>query len=147
MEVPTEWSQIQGDAWVDQGIVIGATIFAAPNLSGLWDWTGPGVGLMITDEYDFFGGIEGMTNSINNLLTEDCTFFSQQEYQAGNWNGFLNLYNACGAGNATMFAFIGTPDDHPGSYLAVYQFQALEERDVDAFTHSITHFTVIDELP
>ena len=147
IEVPSEWTQVQGGAWNDQGNIIGATIFAAPDLGQLADWTGPGVGLMISDEYDYLGGIEGMATSLYELLLRDCTFYSRQEYRAGIWYGNLDIFNSCGPGQVAMFAFVGTPEDHPGGYLAVMQFQVLDERDVDAFTHAMTHFTVIDQLP
>jgi len=147
MEVPSEWTQVQGGAWNDQGTIVGATIFAAPDLGRLADWSGPGVGLMITDQYDYFGGLEGMATSLYELLLRDCTFYSRQEYRAGIWYGNLDIFNSCGPSQVAMFAFVGTPEDHPGGYLAVMQFQVVDERDVDAFSHAMTHFTVINELP
>ncbi len=51
MEVPNEWSDLDGSAWVDGGETIGASIAAAPNLQEFLNaWSQPGVSFYASDD-------------------------------------------------------------------------------------------------
>ena len=144
VEVPIEWNDVDGSAWVLDGEQIGVTVSASTDLAGYNDtYETPGM---------FFGASRSLIADydVNSLLdavdfSADCTFDGRYEYDDGVYVGYYDLYLECGSAQSTIASIAAVPDD--GTFIVWVLTQMINDRDVDAFGQIIDTFQVVDELP
>lgn len=147
IEIPSTWTQVRTQPWVVDGQTIGSMITAAEDENTFLDFTGPGMALSITDEFDRMGGIEGMLQALQSLAVKDCGYDQRYDYSTPVWQGKFDVYVGC-AGHETVYVTLAAePVDHPGGYLAVLMVQVPSASELDIFDHLSKHFTVIGPLP
>ncbi len=143
VEVPTEWSDIDGAPYTDTDGTSVIDVRAAPSLSGFLNaWDTPGM---------IFSASSGWTETYTTELLLDaaggsdaCEYAGREPYEDPAYTGYYDLYTNCGDTLATYVIVAAEPAD--GSYLLLVQVQANEERDFDALDHILASFFVIGEV-
>ena len=144
VEVPVEWNDVDGSAWMSEGEQIGVTVSASTDLVGFNDtYDTPGM---------FFGASRPLIAEydVNSLLdaldfSDDCTFDGRYEYDDGVYVGYYDLYVECGSAQSTIASIAAVPED--GTFIVWVLTQMINDRDVDAFGQIIDTFQVVDSLP
>jgi len=144
VEVPVEWTDVDGSAWMSDGEQIGVTVSASTDLAGFNDtYETPGM---------FFGASRSLLveYDVNSLLdavdfSDDCTFDGRYEYDDTVYVGYYDLYVECGSAQGTIASIAAVPED--GSFIVWVLTQMINDRDVDAFGQIIDTFQVVDSLP
>jgi serine protease Do len=144
VEVPQEWTDVDGSAWVLDGEVIGATVSAASDLAGFNDTFGtPGIffgaSRALAEEYD----VTGLLDEVD--FSNDCIFDGRYEYDDGAYVGFYDLYVECGPEQSTIASIAAMPQGGP--FIVWVLTQIVSDRDVDAFGQITDTFQVIGDLP
>lgn len=138
VEVPAEWSDVDGSPWVVDGEQIGWQITAAPDISGFNTlWTTPGM---------FFGAsIELASYSEEELLdlfdfSESCSYGGREPYQDPLYSGVYDLWSGCG-GTDTLFVVVSaTPESR--AYIILVAVQVVTEADLAALDQILNTFIV-----
>lgn len=149
MEVPQSWSEIDGRAWLDGGEVIGASIYAAPDLDGfLTTWGQPGVIFNASDDLAKLGGYIQLLDIISADFRDACELDGRYDYDDGYYRGKFDYFVKCGGpGGADYMVLTAVPIDNPGSSLILVEVQILSSADLDAADRILATFDVIGALP
>ncbi|MEZ4591191.1 MAG: S1C family serine protease [Chloroflexota bacterium] len=139
MQVPAEWRDVDGSAWLLDGNPIGLSLTAAPNIEALnSSWTTPGVFFGATDQFDL---------TVDELLdgfdyNGDCTYEGRSVYEDEVYSGKYDFWYGCGSGQegAMILTLAVQPSD--GSYLALVLIQMLTQADLDAADQILATFFV-----
>lgn len=146
MEVPTDWSDVRGDPWVDEdGAYIGAMIVAAPDSDAFLDSLDvPGV---------FFVASRGLAAeyTVDALLT-DLSFTGscsqqgpRQSYDDGLYVGKYEEHGGCGAdGGTTTYVIAAMPEEQ--DYMLWLGIQVRGEGGLDVATQIADTFLVAGDL-
>ncbi|MCB8978884.1 MAG: serine protease [Ardenticatenaceae bacterium] len=139
MQVPAEWRDVDGSAWLLDGNQIGLSLTAAPDIDGLNSgWITPGVFFGATDQFDL---------TVDELLdgfdySGDCTYEGRSVYDDEVYSGKYDFWYGCGSGQegAMILTLAVQPSD--GSYLALVLIQMLTQADLDAADQILATFFV-----
>ena len=145
VEVPVEWSDVNGANWTDSedGTVIGSELMASTSLDGFnTDYVTPGVDILAS------AGLGG--EDMNTLVdffdfSTDCTYDGRFDYDDSVFTGVYDQYSDC-AGEGSVIIVLGAePADR--SYAMVVLVQAVTDADLDALDHILNTFNVVGVLP
>ncbi|MGC9335740.1 MAG: S1C family serine protease [Anaerolineae bacterium] len=144
VEVPREWNDIDGGAWVVDGTEIGAAVSASADLVGLnntFDTSGLffGASKLLVAEYDPSSFLDDA-----NFL-DGCVLDGRYEYDDGYYVGYYDLYLNCGDALSSIVNIAAEPED--GSFLVWVAAQLVTEPDYDALGRIIDTFQVVGNLP
>lgn len=143
MEVPVEWSDVDGSNWVSDGAVFGAQLIAAPSVEGFnTTWETPGVQMLASAQL--------ANSNMGELLdffdfSTDCTYDSRNPYEDPVFTGQYDLYTNCGGAGSTIIVLAAEPTDR--SYSVILVAQALTSADFDAIDQVLNTFNVVGTLP
>lgn len=143
VEVPASWVEVDGSPWVDEGVVVGGQLLAAPSIEGYsTTYSTPGVQLLAAND---FGG-----STMDELLdffdfSADCTFDGRSDYEDPIFTGRFDLYINC-AGQGTVIAVVAAePADQ--SFAVIIIGQAITDADLEALDHVLDTFNLVGPLP
>ncbi|MFO7743466.1 MAG: S1C family serine protease [Anaerolineae bacterium] len=144
VEVPREWNDIDGGAWMMEGREIGAAVSASTDLVGFNDtWDTPGLffgaSRVIIAEYDLYSLLDAFN------FAGGCLYDGRYDYDDGYYVGYYDLYTDCGDGLSTIVNIAAEPED--GSFLVFVLAQLVSDADMDAFVRIVDTFQVVGGLP
>jgi serine protease Do len=143
MEVPAEWADVSGDAWTDDGDVLGASLQASTNLRGFYDsYTVPGIAM--------FASTQLAASAMGDLLdlfdfTGSCAYDGRSPYSDPVFKGSYDLYTDCDNTGNVLIVLAAEPEDR--SYAVILIGQAATSADLDAIDHVLDTFNVVGTLP
>ena len=127
LDVPAEWSEVDGSAWESDGQVIGLSVTAAPNLNDFYNtWGTPGVTFNATDQLDFT--VDELLDAFD--FSGDCTQNERTEYSDAVYAGKYDVWTNCGGTGTLLVVLVAEPADQ--SYLALITVQVVTDADLDA---------------
>lgn len=149
VEVPNSWTGVDGRAWVDGDEVIGASIYAAPDLDGFLNtWGTPGVIFNVSDDLARLGGYIQLLDIISADYRGACELDGRYDYDDGYYRGKFDYFVKCGgSGGADYMVLTAVPIDNPGSSLILVEIQILSNADLDAADRILATFDIIGALP
>ncbi len=145
MEVPAEWTDIDGSVWVDDddGSILGGSLKASPNLVDFQEtFAVPGVeliasvGLAEADISELIGAYD---------YSDYCTYDGRYDYDDSVYTGAYDLYIACTDSDSINVILAAKPEDM--SHAVVLEGQAVTDADVEALDQVLKTFNVVDALP
>ncbi len=144
VEVPLEWNDVDGSAWISDGEQIGLAVSASSDLAGFQDtYDTPGMffgaSRVLAAEYD----VNSFLDAVG--FSGDCTLDGRYEYDDGVYVGYYDLYLECGSAMSTIANIAAVPED--GSFMVWVVTQIVNDRDVDALGQIIDTFDVVGTLP
>jgi serine protease Do len=148
VDVPQEWSDMDGSDWYYDDVVHTLSIWVAPDINSFNDtWTVPGLKFDVFDDVTYFGGREGLLQNEMDWLSNSCSFEGLYNYSDPLYIGQYAIYNNCGgSGGASYVTLAAVPIDAPGSYLILVEVQIVSDRDWDAFQKATDTFYVDSSL-
>jgi serine protease Do len=149
VEVPSGWTDIDGSAWIDEGDVIGASIWAAPDLDGFIDtWGTPGVIFNVSDDLARLGGYVQLLDIYRESYIGSCELDGRYDYDDGYYRGKYDYFVKCGgSGGADFLVLTAVPIDTSVKLLILVEVQILTNADVDAADRILATFDVVGALP
>jgi serine protease Do len=144
VEVPQEWNDIDGSAWIVEDTEIGAALSASTDLIGLnetFDTPGLffGASSSLVTEYD----PSTFLDDVNFL--DGCVLDGRYDYDDGYYVGYYDLYVDCGDALSSIINIAAEPED--GSFLVWVVAQLVTDADVDALSRIVDTFQVVGDLP
>jgi serine protease Do len=138
VEVPNEWSDVDGSAWTVDSEEIGWSVTAAPDINGFnTTWATPGM---------FFGASTQLADySHDELLgffdfSDSCTNGGRDSYEDTLYTGSYELWENCGDADA-LFAVISAKPES-GAYSIIVLIQIVTKADLDALDQILNTFVV-----
>jgi serine protease Do len=137
LDVPTNWSDVDGSAWELEGEVIGLSVLAAPSVDDFYNsWGTPGV---------FFGATDQFEVTTDELLdafdfSGDCTFSERTAYEDSAYSGKYDVWLTCGGTDTLLVVLAAQPAD--GSYHALVMVQVVSDADLAALDQILATFIV-----
>lgn len=149
VEIPEAWAEVDGSPWMDGEDVIGASIWAAPDLQAFADtWDVPGVMFDVSDDLARLGGYVQLLDYYREDYMEACKFDQRYDYEDSAFRGKYDLYNNCGGpGGPTQILLTAVPKDSSNAYLIRVGVTIISDADWEAVDHILATFDVIDTLP
>ena len=144
VEVPVEWSEVDGSSWMLEGGVIGLSVSASSDLDGFVNtFATPGVffgaSAALLQEYDVYSLLDDTS------FEGDCSYDGRYEYDDGIYAGAYDLYTDCGPAGSSIVSTVAMPED--GAFIVWVVTQMVSEADVDALSRIIDSFQVVGSLP
>jgi serine protease Do len=149
VEVPSGWTDIDGRAWSDEGEIIGASIYAAPDLDGfLGTWATPGMIFNVSDDLARLGGYVQLLDIYREQFIGACELDARYDYDDGYYRGKFDYFVNCGgSGGADFLVLTAVPIDTSVNLLILVEVQILSEADVAAADQILATFDVVGVLP
>jgi serine protease Do len=148
VNIPAEWSDINGGNWTDDGDVIGAGVSAAPSLQR-WDerWDEPGMFFGVSDDIAKLGGYVQVLDIRRERLSQNCTFKSRNDYTDAAYEGQYDVFADCnGAGNVYV-VLSARPINNPTAFLVLLEVNIMTDADLEALDQIYQTFNVVGSLP
>ncbi|HSN75447.1 MAG TPA: trypsin-like peptidase domain-containing protein [Anaerolineae bacterium] len=138
MEVPVEWSDVDGSAWLLDGEEIGLSLTAATSVADFNNtWDTPGAFFGVSDQFDLT--TDELLDSFD--YSDDCTYDSRSEYSDSVYTGSYDLWTNCGETGSSLVVVGVQPED--ASYLALVLVQVVGDADLDALDRIMNTFIFV----
>ncbi|NKQ37336.1 MAG: PDZ domain-containing protein [Chloroflexi bacterium] len=140
LDVPEQWSDVDGSAWAVDGEAIGVSVKAAPNLNDFDNtWTTPGV---------FFAASASVAEqmSVNDVLdafdfSADCEYKGRTDYSDEVFAGVYDLWSNCGGQGSTLLTLSAQPQTQDFTVLVVTRI--VSDADLEALDYILNSFNVV----
>lgn len=141
VEVPSAWSDVNGNEWVNGDTSIGFAVSAAPNLDDFYSrWDIPGV---------FFGASSQLDVSDEQSLLDgynyegSCTYEGREAYEDPLYSGYYDLWSDCGGTGSLYIVLSASPEAR--DYIILVSVLVASDADLDALDHILNSFVVITD--
>ncbi len=141
VEVPVEWSDVDGSPLVlDDGTSV-ASVSAAPDLAAFGElWDVPGM-TMQAYEFDVGSDLDGILDTVGESATANCSDSERQDYDDGLYVGRYQYFAGCGEqGGGAVVLIVAQPPGQEFTVVALVQLAS--EADFDALDKIISTFIV-----
>jgi serine protease Do len=144
MEVPADWTDTNGSAWVLEEVEIGVAVSASPDLDAYYDtWVTPGVFFGVSRQLIAQYDEESYLDTID--FSDVCTYDSRSDYSDPVFTGFYDLYTDCDGEGSAYLVLAATPEDR--AYLVHVEMVLVTEADFEAADRILATFNVVGDLP
>ncbi len=149
IEVPEAWSDVDGSPWVDDGDVIGASIWASPDLQAFSDtWDVPGVIFNVSDDLARLGGYVQLLDIYREDFLANCELDARYEYEDSAFRGKYDVFEKCGgSGGPSELVLTAVPRDGSQAYLILVAVTVTTDADLEALDRILATFDVVGSLP
>ncbi len=142
VEVPAEWSDVDGAPLTLEDGSTAPSVWASPSLDDfISSWGTPG---MMLNMYEGAGDdATQLTELLTQLGGDDCTDTPGQEsYEDALYVGIYEWRGSCGQGGAALVGFVGGPED--GSFTLALVVQLTSEADYEALDRILASFVALN---
>jgi serine protease Do len=145
VEIPQEWNDVNGTAWVRDETEIGAAVSASSNLDDFLNtFSTPGIffgaSSVLAQDYVEASFLDSLTD-----FSSDCIYDGRYEYSDPIYTGLYDLYTDCSAAGSQIINIVAAPED--GGFIIWVQTQIVSDADLEALDRIINSFEVVGELP
>jgi serine protease Do len=145
VEVPAEWTEVDGAPYTDDDGNAITDVRAASNLESFQTtWTTPGMIFSASSDWAASTTEEAILEEFVSSAPGQCDYAGREDYSDPAYSGFYDVFTNCGDTLATYVVVAARPPD--GSFLLLVQVQANEERDFDALDRILASFFVIGDV-
>ncbi len=144
VEVPVEWSDIDGSNWVgDDGSVLGSSLYASTDIAGFnSSYTTPGMQILAGNKFG-----DTLMGELLDLIdfTGDCTYDGRFAFEDPYYTGEYDQYSNCAGQGSVIIVLAVEPVEK--DYSMIVLVQVVTEADLDALDRILNTFVVIGQLP
>ena len=145
VEIPIEWSEVDGAPYTDEEGRSIKDVRAAPNLADFQEtWSTPGMIFSASSDWAASTSEEELLDTFLESLQDVCVYDGRYPYEDPAYAGSYDLFYECGDTLATYVIVAARPPE--GEYLIVVQVQANEDRDFDALDRVLASFNVSGDV-
>jgi serine protease Do len=148
LDLPNEWTDVNGGNWEDGGEVIGSGISGAADLEN-WNntWNESGVFFGASDDLAKLGGYVNLLDVTRDSFRQSCKLEGRYDYEDSLYRGKYDVYSNCeGAGNVFV-VLTAVPNDNSQAFLILVEMNVIKEADWDALDQILATFQVVGSLP
>jgi serine protease Do len=145
VDVPAEWSEVDGAPYTGPDGIRRVDVRAAPNLAafrGAWDT--PGMIFTASSELARSSNEIALLDEVQPALMQHCTYEGRQPYQDPVYTGSYDVYGNCGGVGAKYIVIGAVPPAR--EFVMRVQVQVNGERDLEALDRIINTFQVIGDV-
>ena len=145
VEIPSEWTDVDGSPWVQDDLVFGASLWASSDLQGFNDsWEVPGVIFDVSANMSTLGGLQDYLDEVSSYEFFDaCVYDGREEYNDGLYAGQADYFSNCGGAGTDYFLLVASPIEAPDAFLIELHIQMPEDRDWEAAERIVDSFEVV----
>ncbi|OGO65356.1 MAG: peptidase S1 [Chloroflexi bacterium RBG_19FT_COMBO_55_16] len=148
MDVPAEWTDINGAYWESDGETIGSGITAAANIQSWKDnWTESGVFFGASDDLAKLGGYVNLLDVERDIYRQSCKLNGRYDYEDAFYRGKYDVFENCGNSGNVFVVLTAVPNDNSQAFLILVEMQLGKAADWDALDRILATFQVIGSLP
>ncbi len=145
VEIPQEWSDTEGGAWLLEEDTVGAAVAASSNLDDFrGTFSTPGVFFgasnVLVEVYDENSFLDDLTD-----YSGDCRYEGRFEYEDPIYTGLYDYYTECGDVGSQIIDIVAFPENR--EFLVWVQTQVVSAADLEALDRIINSFEVVGALP
>ena len=144
VDVPSEWSDVDGRSYTDDAGYTRLDVRAASDLDAFHSrWDVPGLIISasanVSDE-----GADAFADRRREALNNACTWVETETYDDGVYVGSYDLYTDCGGTDTEYVVVTAMPDD--ATFLIGAEMQIVDDHDFAALDRMIDSFLLDEEL-
>ena len=148
LDVPADWTDVNGSYWQDGEDTIGAAISASANLDNFNNtWTESGVFFGASDDLAKLGGYVQLLDIERQYFNGDCKLDGRYDYEDSLYRGKYDLFTNCANTGNAFIVLSAVPNDNSQAFLILVQMQITKDADFDALQKILDSFQVIGVLP
>lgn len=148
ISLPAAWGEVNGDPWVSDGEIIGASITASGNLAAFSNsYDEPGVFFGVSDDLAKLVGYAQMLDEYRASFRSECTYNGRSQYSDSAFEGAYDLFTKCGGSTSTLIVLSARPQQNKTSFLVTLMVQMQSEADLQALDEILRTFDVVGTLP
>ncbi|MBN1265426.1 MAG: hypothetical protein JXA25_08030 [Anaerolineales bacterium] len=150
VDIPAEWTDVDGGYWESDGQVIGAMISASADLDAfLGGWNESGMKFSVSDDVvNFFGGYIMMLDLWREDFRTVCEYTGRYDYEDALYEGKYDEYKNCGGPGGPYYMVLSArPIVDPLAYNILVEVQFENDADLDYVTRILDTFVVVGSLP
>jgi serine protease Do len=148
MDIPVEWTDVNGSNWTDGDETIGSAISAAADLEAYNNtWSESGVFFGASDDLASLGGYVNLLDVRREAFIDDCKLEGRYDYEDALYRGRYDLFENCGETGNAYIVLTAVPHDNQQEYLILVEIQITKEADFEALENILATFEVIGSLP
>ena len=145
VEVPVEWSDVDGAPYVDDEGRDITDVRASSDLAAFQEtWNTPGVIFSASSDWAATASEEALLDRLLESLQTQCTYDGRYDYEDPAYLGLYDLFFDCGDTLATYVVVAARPPE--GDFIILVQVQANEDRDFDALDRILASFFVSGDV-
>jgi serine protease Do len=147
MEVPGDWSDVDGSSWTRDDGEVGVSVTASSDIDAFLGGYGTagvffGASRSLAEDYDPGALLDAYKDEMG---TDGCTFDGRKNYEDPFYTGVYEAYTDCGDEGANIVAVAAVPED--SSFILYLLMQAVTEADLNSLDHILDTFQTIGDLP
>jgi serine protease Do len=138
LEIPVQWSDVDGSAWVLDNETIGVSLLAAPNLDDFFSrWTTPGVSFRASSELNY------TETEVLDLFdySNECAYDKRYTYSDALYSGYYDVWVNCGGQDVVFVILAAMPQER--DFLILVQVQVVTGDDLEALDQILGSFVVL----
>lgn len=148
MDIPSDWTDVNGGFWEDSGDTIGSAISAAADLDAYVNsWSESGVFFGASGDLAKLGGYVNLLDVRRDFLIDECKYDTRYDYEDVAFRGKYDLYENCGDSGNVYIVLTAVPINDPQAFLVLVEMQITKESDFEALDQILATFDVVGSLP
>ncbi len=147
VDVPAQWTQIDGTPWFTDEPFAPSITVAADLDAYLNSWTEPGLFFGVSQELAQFTGVDGLLDRVdeNIGLSAACSWVGRFDYSDSFYTGKFDQFEGCGGDDVIYISLAALPED--GRFIISVQVQLQAQQDASVLDSVLDSFIVLDAPP
>jgi serine protease Do len=148
VNVPSAWSEVNGDPWQVDGETVGASITASASLDNFNNnWDEPGVFFGASNDVAKLAGYIQLLDAYQGIFRKDCEFKGRYDYKDTAYEGAYDIFSSCAGATNTLVVLAVRPQQNKTSMLLTVFVNMMSDQDAAALDEVLRTFDVIGTLP
>jgi len=148
LDLPNEWTDVNGGNWQDGGEVIGSAITGAADLENWTNtWNESGVFFGASDDLAKLGGYVNLLDVTRDSFRQSCKLEGRNDYSDALYRGKYDVYSNCENSGNVFVVLSAVPNDNSQAFLILVEMNITNEADWDALDQILATFQVVGSLP
>lgn len=145
IDIPVDWQDFKGSAWVYGDNAVGVAITASTDLAEYsWNKNVPGLFFGASTKFAQWGGYVQFLDIYTPWYHEACVFEGREDYNDGLYRGKVDYFSNCDGIGGNAYVLAAVPIDAPSSAMIIISIQLPSEEE-DVLSH-IWHSFYLGDL-
>lgn len=148
VDIPAEWTQVDGQQWIDGETVLGPSITASADLEAFtYDYFQPGIFFAASSEIAKLGGYVQILDVYRESYRQDCELTGRYDYTDSAFEGKYDLFTNCLGNQNALVVLSARPINDPTSMIVILIANMITDADFTALDQIFATFDVVGNLP
>jgi len=148
VDIPAEWTQVDGQQWIDGETVLGPSITASADLEAFtYDYFQPGIFFAASSEIAKLGGYVQILDVYRESYRQDCELTGRYDYTDSAFEGKYDLFTNCLGNQNALVVLSARPINDPTSMIVILIANMITDADFTALDQIFATFDVVGYLP